>query len=891
MNDKKHNPPELGLRLLERFADTLFPELAGDLLEQFDDLVAEHGVQKARRRFWIELFSYGIRAGIHRLVHWPRQTPVFLLPSFLKSGARSMVRNKGFTLISVFSLSLGIAVWLLLMLLIRDQQQYDIFHENTDQIVRVTSQNYNRSIDLMVPLASSPGPVGPALVQALPEVKEASRITRLNVQAVVPNGRVQVQALGVTPSFFELFDFDLESGDRHQALSQPNTMVLTPSAATKIFGEIDPLGRRVHLASYGEFTVTGLLAPPRGKSHLQFEALVSLASWEATQRAQTSIGQRLDDWNQTGSFWTYLLLDKVFTDENGGAELNALSTKVNEVLKDRYPLEKRADYNFLLEPLQEIALVKHDLGNQIAPVLGSRPLYIVSIFALIILLIAVVNYVGISVARAGRRAREVGVRKVLGAEGSQLIRQFLSESILIAAGSLVLGIIFLVWLIPLFNGLGFMHATGIQLSLHGLLDFKLFVYFCGVAVGAGLLAGIIPAMHLSRFRPATVLSGSYRANRRTKLGMRKMLIVGQISMSMLFVVVATIMYRQVDHLMSADYGFESNHLVSVELDGLREFDQLRNKAGNSVAVQSIAASSDIPIATGKSISYIQSDALINPLFVYYYSTNESFADVLGLRLLAGRFFSADLPTDQQESIVINEVTAQALGFTSADDAVNQVVRVGLEQDSQQDYTIVGVLENFYFESDRNAIRRLMLLNDPTLWRYAIASPTRSSEETHLALATMWEEVLPEVEFQANTFEGLLDETLSPVKDVRYVLSIAAGLAIFLSCLGLIGFAIYTAENRRLEVGIRKVAGASSGNVIMMLVQDYGRMMLFGLVVALPLILIAYAGLMQNFPVKAGLPIISILIAILSVVLLGFLSTVVQTWHTASLDPISVIRKE
>ncbi len=884
---RQHNRPStVGYALLQKFAENLYPELAGDILEQFEDVTRTRGKWAAHFKFWVEMSRFGTRAIVHRLLHRKRQKGVFLLPSFLKTGARSMVRNKGFTLISVFSLSLGIGVWLLLMLLVRDQQQYDAFHPNADRIVRVTSRNYNRSINRMVPLASTPGPMGPVLQAELPEVELATRLARMNAVARVDNERVQLNVAGAEPSFFDLFHFRLKEGNATSALKQPNSIVLSPRAALNLLGSVDPMGKTINLLTFGDFTVTGLLDIPGGKSHIQFDALVSLSSWEGASMVGTSAGNAIGDWTNTNNFWTYLLLSEAAR----GVDPSLLAQKVNAALAPHYAADRRQDFDFAIEPLREIALVQNDLGNQIAPVLGSRSLYVISIFALIIMLIAAVNYIGLSVSRSSRRSREVGVRKVIGATGSQIIRQFLSESVLVALGSLTLGALFLVWLIPLFNNLRFMQTAGVELAMTGLLDLQLLGYFAAVGLIVGLIAGIVPSIHLSRFTPAAVLSGVHRVKSQSRFSVRKLLIVSQFTLSILFVVITFTLYRQVDHLMSADYGFDSDRLISVELGGT-SFETLEQSASGNSAINSIAASSDVPIAGGKAITYLQSDSLLTPLFAYFYSTSENFADVLGLNVLAGRYFSVDHPSDRQDAIVVNLVTARALGFQTAHRALGQYVRVGLNEAQQSSFQIVGVLEDFYFESDRDVVRRLVLFDDPTLWQYAIASPAINSELAAEALSSIWDRLNPEVEFVSSTFAGLLDRALDPVKDLRYIFSLAAGLAIFLSCLGLIGFATYTAENRRLEVGIRKIVGASSLKVVGLLAMEYAQMMLFGVLVAVPLIWITTTGLMKNFPVRAEFSLLWTAVAILVVVLLGLFSTIIQTWRTASLDPITVIRNE
>ncbi len=354
-----------------------------------------------------------------------------LISNFLKTGLRRMRKSIGFTLIGVVSLSIGMSVWLLLTLLTYDQKQYDTFHNQSDQIVRVTSQAWNRSINLMTPLASSPAPVGPALVQNLPEVEAFARLTRIGTDAVTEQGVINLDVLASDASFLEVFDFQLSQGQASSALTRPNTIVLTETAAERLFNTTQVVGQTVQLGTYGAFEVTGILVNLPRQSHLQFEALISMASLTSGHFMASAGATAMHDWQANDRFWNYVVV-------RPETELAELEANINRVLLSNYPEELRDQWSFQAEPLTAISLVNRDLGNQIGPVIGQRTLYVVSIFAFVILMIAIFNYVGLAVSRSLRRSREVGVRKVLGAERGQLIQQFLAESMLVSFTSLVL---------------------------------------------------------------------------------------------------------------------------------------------------------------------------------------------------------------------------------------------------------------------------------------------------------------------------------------------------------------------------------------------------------------------------------------------------------------------
>jgi len=796
-----------------------------------------------------------------------------------------MRRSIGFTFIGVISLSIGMSIWLLLTLLLRDQQQYDTFHDSADRIVRVTSNSWNRSIDLMVPLASSPAPVGPTLVESLPEVEAFVRLARVGAGAVTEKGVIDLQSYATDPSFFEVFDFELEQGFSSTALSNPNTLVITEEAALKLFNSTQVLGQFVQLGTLGEFEITGIVKNPPRQSHLQFEALISMGSLTSGYLSTSSMAATLEDWQSNSSFWNYLLVQP-------GVDAGYLQSNINRVLLSHYPDELKSQWMFQVEPLTDIVLVNRDLGNQIGPVVGQRALYVVSLFAFVILLIAIFNYVGLAVSRSLRRSREVGVRKVLGADRSQLIQQFLSESILVSLSALLLSTLALIWLVPLFNNLRFMQIAGVHLGLEGLRDPSLMVSFVGISLVVGFIAGIAPALHLSRFQTAHILSGSFKhaSKRQNRVLSRRTLISLQFAASLFFVVIASAMWMQIDKMLAADFGFQGDELIAVDLQGI-EFDQFKNTTSNLASVEAISAASALPVAGNKALTYIQSDSLPVPLFTYWYSVDASMFEIMGLELAAGRAFNENRSSDQSDAVILNETAARELGFRHSEDAIDQWIHIGLEPDSQVLFNVIGVVQDFYFESDRNQIRRMVLFNDPAQWNLALVVPSAGTSTTQTDLSSSWDELQTGVAYSSNTFEGLLSDVLLPAKDARFILTIAAALAIFLSCLGLISFAAFTAQTRRREIALRKVVGASTFKVTWLMLSDFLKLMGVGVILAIPITVIAHSVITQNFPFPAKLGPMMVFLQISTVMLLGLMVTCLQVVRVAFLNPTRVLRTD
>lgn len=806
-----------------------------------------------------------------------------MVKSYLTVALRNLLRHKGFSAINIFGLALGMSIWLLLILLINDQKNYDQFHQHKERIHRIISHEYNPSIKIMVPRASSPAPLGPALAETTPGIAEITRFKKLQANAGHQESLLSLQGLYAEPSFFQLFDFELTHGDPRTALNKPYSLIITRETADRLFDQEAAPGKIVTLENLGDFVVTGILKDPGQKSHFQFEALASFATLSAELANGAANATALGDWKNVDDFYNYILLE-----ENVSA--TDLAAQFPGIIQTHYPADRVRDYQFGLEALTDIPLVDYDLNNQLGPVLGSRPLYVMLIFAFVILLAAGFNYVSLTIARSLKRAKEVGVRKVIGARRGDIFKQFIIEAVLISLFALSVAVLLLLWLIPIFNNLQFMRLNDIQVSLSGAPDIGLYLMFLAFSIAAGLVAGFYPALYLSAFLPARVLQGISTIKGFSGISFRKVLTVFQFGISLILIISTAVLFRQLDHMLAADYGFQRENIITVDLQD-ESYERLKNQLENYPAIQGVSAASKLPVAGSKAITYIKSTRTATPLFHYYYSVDPSFVDNLGLTILAGRNFSPNIASDQNQGAILNETAVRELGFDSPEAAVNQTVTFGLGE-TISEYLIVGVVKNFNFENDEGHIRQMALLYHPDYFRYAMIHTRNDQADAALAhVKTAWSSMTKTTPLQLSYFDVELAEALDHFKDARNIIAFGAAFAIFIACLGMLGMATYSSEMRVKEVGIRKVFGANISNIVILLSLDYLKQIGLAVIVATPLAWLLANEMLANFAARVGLDIWLFLICIAGVLGLGLLTIGSQTLKAAAANPIDTIRHE
>ena len=799
-----------------------------------------------------------------------------MLKNYVVVALRTLGRHRGYTALTVLGLALGMAVCLLILTFAWEQKTYDRFHAQSDRIVRILSDRVHPSGEVTA-LAATPAPLAAALEREVPGVEATVRIGQIRAAAVRDGAAVGVTGLYAEPAFFDVFDFEAASGDGRAVLAEPGGLLLTPAAAERIFGDEDPVGQAVQLEGHGDFVVGGVLAEPPGPSHLQFEVLASFATLATSERRA-----ELGDWNNSWRFATYLLLDDPATAERLAAVLPGLT-------EQQYAgQEERLDFH--VQPLEAIALGPV-LGNEIASY--SVPAVMVLFLAalgLVVMLAAGFNYVSLSVARAMRRAREVGTRKALGARRGQVVLQFLCEAVLVALAATGLAALLLAWLIPAFNSLAFVQLMNVPLNPAHLLDPRLLGLFVLFGVSVGLLAGLYPAVRLARFDPMAALKGERAMRGFSGRRLRHGLIGAQFALALFFVITVALLVTQFRYLTHADYGFAQDDLLTVDLQG-QDYGLLRAELLRYPEIAAVAATSKLPASGSTSRVELGRAGLDEPIAAFEYAVDPNFLGTLDLDLVAGRGFSAERASDTTRTVVLNEAAVQALGLGSAREAVGAVLRLG---EPERPVEVVGVVRDYHYNTLLDPIDVLVLYDAPSSYRYAFvrAQPgalTAASDR----LDAVWERLDPVHPIVSDRFEAQLND--GPLHRLfgafNRMLAALAALAVAISLLGLLGMAAYHVETRVKEVGVRKVLGASRGAIVWLLSRDFVRLVGVATVLTVPLAWLLSRAWLQIFAVRVGVSpwLVGGCVALVGALALGIVAS--QTLRAATADPVRSLRYE
>ena len=643
-------------------------------MELYQERVKEFGKRKADRKFIVDvllLFRPGIirpAEGYTRLNHYD------MFRNYFKVGIRNILKYKVFSFINVFGLAIAMSVCMLIILMLADQNRYDAFHLKKDRIYRIVS-DYEGSRQ---PYATSPYPVANALKTDYPIVEEATTLMPgVGGDATYLQKVADMRGYFADPSFFDVFSFELDKGDKGSALRQPNSMVISSEMARQLFGDENAVGNTVQFAdrqlsfplrfdghgsppvSWGSFTITGVIDETKYKSHLVFDVLVSSSSLPALY-AEKKIEDFTNNWEWFFRAYTYVLLDEVKAKEDLSLALNDLvAHKYANLQSDRTKGFKLAAQN--LEDVQ-LRLAGNDTSNRL-PLLGY---YFLSFLAMVIMISACLNYTNLSIARALTRAKEIGVRKVTGANRKNLLFQFLSESIITALLALAMAIVLLLFIAPAFKGLWVNQYLNFELPSM----LSVYLIFIGFALLIGIVAGVYPALYLSKYQPIQALKNLNNMSP-GKLGMRKALGISQFVISLFFITTSILVYNQFKHFLAFDYGFNSRNIVNVELQGI-DYRKLSNELSAVPGVTTISACDIIP-ATGtnnnKQLKKAGSDREYEDIGVL--KTDENFIHTLDIKLIAGR----NLPlagTASDRFILVNEAMIKKLGYQNPSEIIGEV---------------------------------------------------------------------------------------------------------------------------------------------------------------------------------------------------------------------------
>jgi len=760
-----------------------------------------------------------------------------MFKNYLKIAVRSLFKHKVFSLINVLGLAVGIAASVLIFLYVRDEISYDRYHANADRIFRVTADWSNKG-DSKIHQLGTPSVLARTIRDRYPQAESVAQLCGPLGDIVLRQGDIGVKESDVfaaEPDVFRVFSFPLVGGDASTALNDPNTAVLSETLAAKVFGKDDPVGKSLEVQAWGErrlLQVTGIARDLPRNSHFRFEMLVSMKTFfKGDEPGWTS-----------NNFTTYLLLREGVSEALMEEMLVEIDRLYYEGGRTHIP------WIWTLEPLGGIHL-HADLATGNQPNGSAAYVKLFVVIAFLVLLIAGINFVNLATARSATRAREVGIRKIVGSLKRQLIGQFLGESVLVAMIALVFAVAIIQLVLPLYRSL-----TGRALALDYIGDPLVIPALLGLALLVGILAGVYPAFFLTSFRHADVLKGSPLAGKgRRSLLLRNGLVVFQFAMSVLLIIGSLTIGRQLEFVKYRRLGFEKEHVVVVhDTDALgSSLDAYADRLKQHPDVRGVSAVGSVPgLGTSNWGIGVESVPRDRPLNMNFLTCDQDFASVLDIRMLEGRFLSRDFPSDV-DAMVINKKAADYFGIP---DPIGKKVQIWAFQKA---YTVIGIMDNVFFESLHRDVRPM---------GYLLPEAIRSTRRPYLLvragagkaagllpyLRRTWDAFSPGLALDFTFLDTRIEMLYQNDLRAGKVISLFSVLAIFVSCLGLFGLAAFVTEQRTKEIGVRKVLGAELTSVVWLLTRQFVKWVVLATLIAWPLGYWAMSRWLESFAFRTRL---------------------------------------
>ena len=858
MKHKGNRPSRLGLWLLTNaYGDSEHFPLIGDFEEIYSEIVTEKGDFAASLWYWGQIVR-SIPSFISNSLYWS----VAMLKNYLKVILRNIRKHKGYSFINITGLAIGMACCLLISIWVLDELSYDRFHTNAPQLYRVEEdQQYSGRV---FHVTVTPHPLAPALIEEIPEILDATRyvwsgglLFRYGEKAFF-----EYSIRAVDPSFFQMFTFPLIKGDKNRALESAYSIVINEDIAEKYFGMEDPLGKVITINNTHEFTVDGVIQSVPHNSILQFEVLIPYAFLEKIGRTNLEFG--------SNSIGTYVQL-------RPNATMDQVNAKISGFIKAKVP---DSATELVLKPLTRIHL--HSYWGYEKDVGAIQYVYMFSIIALFVLLIACINFMNLSTARSSNRAKEVGMRKVVGALKSHLIRQFYGESVVFAFIALILAVIIVTVMLPIFSDFAdkdlSWNVGGIVTILIGLTAITFFT---------GLVAGSYPALFLSAFQPVKVIRGALKSGAASSW-FRKILVVVQFSLSILLVIGTVVVYQQLTYMKNKRLGWDKEHLVYIPLrDDVRKvYDTLKTELVKDPHVLNVTASSQLPSNIGSNSSNFNWEGK-DPNFTTLIGNNSvdfDFIETLKIEMKEGRSFSKEYSSDASSGFVINEEVAKLMGRESV--VGESCMFFGREG------TIIGVTRNWHYQPVRNEIEPLAIYIEPEWNRVMlIRIPTGNISESIKSIETVWKRVIPTYPFEYYFLDENFDEMYRTEESIGTLLKYFTVLAVFVACLGLFGLASFTSEQRTKEIGIRKVLGANVSNITLLLCREFFLLVLVSNIIAWPVAYFLMKGWLQKYAYRTSLSVFIFVAAMGIALMVAFLSVSFQAIRAATANPVDSLRYE
>jgi len=845
-------------------------EFTDDIYEIYQQMI--DSVPKWKAEAW---YRFRVIESIPSLImdniYW-RST---MLKNYLKIAFRNFQRHKGYSLINISGFAIGMACCLLIFLYVRHELSYDRYHKDVERVCRIVidirTQTANR---VFAPISPT---IAPALKADYPQVEHTarafipwwdSRLVRRKDTFFYEN-----RFMYADQELFDIFTIPFIQGAAQEALIRPNTIVVSQRMAIKYFGNVNPLGDTLEI-NQQEYEITGVVKDCPENTHLKYDLIASLETLKDWQE--------MSNWHST-MFYTYLKLRPDVKVEEFSQQISRLADKYVGERLENYG----STYHYSLQPLSSIHLHSH-LRYETEP--PGNPVYITIFFfvGLFILIIACLNFMNLSTARAANRAKEVGLRKVVGAQKLQLIGQFLGESLLVAFLSLGLAMVIASFAIPLLNEL-----TGISLSFDALLIPGVLLSLIGGAVLVGMAAGLYPAFVLSAFRPAVTLKGVQRAGSRG-LALRTVLVVAQFAISVMLIIGTLTMYKQFNFMKNQYLGFDKEQKLILPLRGginiQENFASVKDMFSKHPSITGVTVSSTVP---GREVSNFaidlvgEDDPKSQSMFHMYF--DDDFIPDYGIDMVAGRAFQKKMKTDFMGAFLINEAAVKAFGWSNPEEALGKRLKTG---HGGRVNPIIGVTKNFHYRGLQSEVEPLVMEFLPwTLHYVTLSIDITDLNETLAFVRSQWKALWPGHPFEHFFLDTDFDRQYRADEQIGSIFGIFTFLGLFIACLGLLGLASFTAETRTKEIGIRKVLGASVGGIVLMLSKQFTKWVLLANCIGWPVAYYFMDRWLKNFAYRINIDIGMFVLSGILVLFIALMTIGFQSIKAASANPVDSLRYE
>jgi putative ABC transport system permease protein len=807
-----------------------------------------------------------------------------MLKNYFKIAWRNLLKQKGFSIINIAGLCLGFTACLLIALFVWDERQFDKFIPEGDRVYRVYNERITSEAIEFTP--RTPPMYGPTLAQELPEVAHSVRVMEiLSKNLFEANDKQLYEEKGafVDPRFFELFSLSFKWGSAEKVLEDPASIIISEELAQKYFGRENPIGKEI-LRNKQPFQVKGVFQK-NPKFHLALDYILPLAAAQIPEERLQSWG-----WQQ---FNTYIKLKEK-------TDVQALKAKFQKIVQQRTPPAPNEGVNIFqphFQPLENIHLYSADFKYDME--VRGNIIYVraLSIIAIFILVIACFNFVNLATAKSLQRAKEVGVRKTIGASRKQLMLQFIIETVVLTLISILIAVVLTAIFLPQLNKFADKQISP-SLFTHSLI----LLLLLGLTLVVGIMAGFYPALVLSGFQPVKVLKGAAVSS--TSPGkipwLRHSLVVVQFALSVLLIISALVVYKQVQYLNTKDLGFNKEEIMFFPMRGENMFENYKTFKNE---LQRLPGVSSVSIGYGFPGDLVAGDRIIVPRegeqiihSVTQLLIDHDYVKTLGLELIAGRDFSKEMKTDQDHAFILNETAVKELGFETPEKALGKALHWGewgaTHPDSLKKGRIIGVVKDFHYKSlyDRLEPAVLQIFLD-AFWKVAVKMETAGISNTVDRVKEVWNSFSPEYPLEYNFLDDSFDKMYKAEDKLKSLLWIFTGIAIFVGCMGLFGLAAYAAERRTKEIGIRKVLGASVQNIIVLLSQDFVKLVVVALLIASPIAWYFMNDWLQDFAYRINIGWWVFIVAGLTAVVIALLTVSFHAIKAALRNPVRNLRTE